>query len=45
MNPLTRLRAYFRASVRAKLLFLVLAPLLVGFPLIAGLVWYWSDTS
>jgi len=45
LAPLTRLRAYFRASVRAKLLFLVLAPLLIGFPLITGLIWYWSDTS
>ena len=40
-----RLRELFRSSVRAKLLFLVLAPLLVGFPLISGLVWYWSNTS
>ena len=45
MSPLGRLRAYFRSSVRAKLLFLVLVPLFVGFPLITGLVWYWSDTS
>jgi two-component system, NtrC family, sensor kinase len=45
MNLLFRLRDYFRASVRAKLLFLVLAPLIVGFPLITGLVWYWSDAS
>ncbi len=36
---------YFSASVRAKLLFLVLAPLLVGFPLIMALVWYWSNTN
>lgn len=45
MNFLRRIRDYFRASVRAKLLFLVLAPLLVGFPLIMALVWYWSNTS
>ncbi len=45
MTPLQRLRAFFRASVRAKLLFLVLAPLLIGFPLIMALVWYWSTTS
>ncbi|MCP5268759.1 MAG: cache domain-containing protein [Zoogloeaceae bacterium] len=45
MNPLRRIRAYFRASVSAKLLFLALAPLLVGFPLVTGLVWYWSNTS
>lgn len=40
-----RLRDLFRSSVRAKLLFLVLAPLVVGFPLISGLVWHWSNTS
>jgi two-component system NtrC family sensor kinase len=40
-----RLIDYFRASVRAKLLFLVLAPLLIGFPIIMALVWYWSNTS
>jgi two-component system NtrC family sensor kinase len=37
--------AIFRASVRAKLLFLALAPLLLGFPLIMAVVWYWSNTS
>lgn len=42
---LRRLIDYFRASVRAKLLFLVLAPLLIGFPIIMALVWYWSNTS
>jgi two-component system NtrC family sensor kinase len=42
---LRRLTDYFRASVRAKLLFLVLAPLLIGFPIIMALVWYWSNTS
>lgn len=36
---------YFGASVRAKLLFLVLAPLLLGFPVLMALVWYWSDSS
>lgn len=35
---------YFRGSVRAKLLFLVLAPLALGFPIIMGLTWYWSHT-
>jgi two-component system NtrC family sensor kinase len=44
-NPLRRLLDFFRASVRAKLLFLVLAPLLIGFPIIMALVWYWSNTS
>ncbi len=44
-NPVLRLLGYFRASVRAKLLFLVLAPLLLGFPIIMGLVWYWSNTN
>lgn len=45
MILLRGIRDYFRASVGAKLLFLVLAPLFVGFPLITGLVWYWSNTS
>ena len=45
MSLLSRIRGYFRASVRAKLLFLALGPLLVGFPLIAGIVWYWNNTS
>lgn len=45
MKGLARLLAVFRASVRAKLLFLVLAPLCVGFPIIMALVWYWSNTS
>ncbi len=40
-----RIVAYFRASVRAKLLFLVLAPLLLGFPIIMGMVWTWSNTN
>jgi two-component system NtrC family sensor kinase len=44
-NLLRRQLDYFRASVRAKLLFLVLAPLLLGFPIIMGLVWYWSNTN
>jgi len=44
-SPLHRLLDYFRASVRAKLLFLVLAPLLIGFPIIMALVGYWSNTS
>ncbi|MBI1905577.1 MAG: cache domain-containing protein [Rhodocyclales bacterium] len=34
-----------RRSVRAKLLFIALAPLCIGFPIILGLVWYWSNTS
>ncbi len=45
MNPVARLAGVFAASVRAKLLFLALAPLLLGFPLIMALVWYWSNTS
>ena len=44
-GPFRRLIERFRASVRAKLLFLVLAPLLIGFPIIMALVWYWSNTS
>ena len=44
-GPFRRLLEHFRASVRAKLLFLVLAPLLIGFPIIMALVWYWSNTS
>ncbi|MFZ2854168.1 MAG: cache domain-containing protein [Rhodocyclaceae bacterium] len=44
-NPLRRFLDHLRASVRAKLLFLVLAPLLIGFPIIMALVWYWSNTS
>ncbi|OYD55656.1 two-component sensor histidine kinase [Thauera propionica] len=36
--------AALRASVRAKLLFLVLAPLMLGFPIIMGLTWYWGET-
>ena len=32
-----------RGSVRAKLLALVLAPLMLGFPLIMGLLWYWGE--
>lgn len=35
---------YFLGSVRAKLLFLVLAPLMLGFPIIMGLTWYWSHS-
>ena len=45
LNPLRDLLGFFRASVRAKLLFLVLAPLVIGFPIIMALVWYWSNTS
>lgn len=45
LNPLRHPLEYFRASVRAKLLFLVLAPLLIGFPIIMALVWYWSNTN
>ncbi len=33
-----------RSSVRAKLLCLVLAPLLLGFPLLMALAWYWGET-
>ena len=32
-----------RRSVRAKLLCLVLAPLMLGFPIIMGLLWYWGE--
>lgn len=32
-----------RGSVRMKLLALVLAPLMLGFPLIMGLLWYWGE--
>lgn len=32
-----------RRSVRAKLLGLVLAPLMLGFPIIMGLLWYWGE--
>ncbi|MDQ5879638.1 MAG: two-component system, NtrC family, sensor kinase [Pseudomonadota bacterium] len=45
MNPIARMVGFFQASVRVKLLFLALAPLLLGFPLIMALVWYWSNTS
>ncbi|MDX9706926.1 MAG: cache domain-containing protein [Azospira sp.] len=45
MNLFCRLAGVFASSVRAKLLFLVLAPLFVGCPLIAALVWYWSNTG
>ncbi|MDQ5917221.1 MAG: hypothetical protein QG660_330, partial [Pseudomonadota bacterium] len=37
MNPLARMVGFFQASVRVKLLFLALAPLLLGFPLIMAL--------
>lgn len=43
-GPLRPVFEYFRSSVRAKLLFLVLAPLMLGFPIIMGLTWYWSHT-
>lgn len=36
--------ARLRGSVRAKLLCLVLAPLLVGLPVLMGLAWYWGET-
>jgi two-component system NtrC family sensor kinase len=45
MNPLVRIAAVFSRSVRAKLLFLALAPLLLGFPFIMALVWHWSNTG
>ena len=32
-----------RSSVRAKLLCLVLAPLMLGFPIVMGLIWYWGE--
>ncbi len=32
-----------RTSVRTKLLALVLAPLLLGFPIIMGVTWYWGE--
>lgn len=34
---------WLRSSVRAKLLCLVLAPLMLGFPVMMGLVWYWGE--
>lgn len=42
--PFDPLFAYFGRSVRAKLLFLVLAPLMLGFPIIMGLTWYWGQS-
>ena len=45
MTPLRRLRARFSASVRAKLLALVLAPLLIGVPVLLALVWTWGNTT
>jgi two-component system NtrC family sensor kinase len=38
-----RLAERLRGSVRAKLLALVLAPLMLGFPLIMGVLWYWGE--
>lgn len=38
-----RLVERLRRSVRAKLLCLVLAPLMLGFPIIMGLIWYWGE--
>ena len=32
-----------RGSVRVKLLCLVLAPLMLGFPVVMGLIWYWGE--
>ncbi len=40
---MTPLSDRLRRSVRAKLLGLVLAPLMLGFPLIMGLLWYWGE--
>lgn len=37
--------ARFRASVRLKLLALVLAPLAIGVPLLLGLVWTWGNEA
>lgn len=37
--------ARVRGSVRAKLLALVLAPLLLGVPVLLGLVWTWGDEA
>jgi len=45
INPFARLRRLLDGSVKAKLLLLALAPVLLGFPLVTGLVWYWSNTS
>jgi two-component system NtrC family sensor kinase len=39
-----RLVERLRASVRAKLLGLVLAPLMLGFPIIMGLLGWWGET-
>ncbi|TVT72121.1 MAG: HAMP domain-containing protein [Denitromonas halophila] len=44
-NPLSALRARFSASVRAKLLALVLAPLLIGVPVLLALVWTWGNDT
>lgn len=44
LRPLRPPLDYFLGSVRAKLLFLVLAPLMLGFPIIMGLTWYWSHS-
>ena len=38
-----KLAERLRRSVRAKLLCLVLAPLMLGFPIIMGLLWYWGE--
>ncbi|MBI2310953.1 MAG: cache domain-containing protein [Betaproteobacteria bacterium] len=45
MNYLGKLRDHLRASVRAKLLFMVLLPLLTVLPILVGLVVYWGNTS
>ena len=45
MNPFSALRARFSASVRAKLLALVLAPLLIGVPVLLTLVWTWGNDA
>jgi two-component system NtrC family sensor kinase len=37
--------ARVRGSVRAKLLVLVLAPLVLGVPVLLGLVWTWGDEA
>ena len=38
-----RLAGRLRRSVRAKLLAMVLAPLLLGVPILLGLVWLWGN--
>ena len=44
-GPFAALRGRAAASVRAKLLALVLAPLLVGVPVLLALVWTWGNDT